>query len=731
MKKLILDIKGMTCAACSARVERVLSKLPGVASASVNLVTGKVLVEYDAGQVSAERMFQAVEKAGYHAEIPAAKPKIDDDRFAFARLIAAAAFTIPLLYIAMAPMIGLPTVVDPHGAPEAFAILQLCLVMPVLAAGYRFFLRGFKALFRLAPNMDSLIALGTTAAFGYSLFGTVTILTGNPAFAHHLYYESAGTIITLILLGKHLEGLSKRKTTDAVRKIVSLAPKTAEIIRNYDPENPDETPINTEIIDVSGIAEGDFVLVKPGAQFPADGVVVSGRSEADESMLTGESLPAEKSLGSAVYAATINLSGAVVVKAEKTSENTVLAQIVRLMEEAAGSKAPIAKLADRVSGVFVPAVMCVALISGFAWLFATGDINRALTIFVSVLVIACPCALGLATPTAIMAATGKGAEFGVLFKSGEALEILAQVKIAVFDKTGTLTEGKPAVTVLEPANGFTAEDLLCFAANAELNSEHPIGKAVVDYAKQNNVKFLTINDFAAFPGEGVQARIDDRLIKVGKSGFIDCAASEKASVFVSADGVYAGAITVSDQLKPTAGAAIRKLHNLGINLVMLTGDNERIARTVAEKLGITEVIADVLPHNKADSIRKLRESGARVMMIGDGINDAPALAAADVGAAIGSGTDIAIEAADVILTRSDPMDVAAAIALSRATIRNIKQNLFWAFGYNAVCIPVAAGVLSLFGGPLLNPMFAAAAMSLSSLSVVLNALRLGRFKTDR
>jgi Cu+-exporting ATPase len=726
MKKLILDIKGMTCAACSARVERVLGRLPGVASASVNLVTGKALVEYDAGQVSLERMTQAVEKAGYHAEIPAAKPKIDDDKHAFARLIVAAAFTIPLLYIAMAPMIGLPAPIDPHSAASAFAITQLCLVVPILACGYRFFLRGFKALLHLAANMDTLIAMGTTAAFVYSFVGTVTVLSGDAAAAHHLYYESAGTIITLILLGKHLEGLSKRKTTDAIRKIVNLAPKTAEIIRNYDPENPDESLLDTEIIDVSGIKVGDFALVKPGAQFPADGVVVGGSADVDESMLTGESLPREKAVGDAVYAATINLNGVLCVQTTKTSGDTVLAQIVRLMEEAAGSKAPIAKLADRVSGVFVPAVIALALISGVAWLIATGDVNRALKIFVSVLVIACPCSLGLATPTAIMAATGKGAEFGVLFKSGEALETLAQVKTAVFDKTGTLTEGKPVVTEIHPAKGFSAEEFIVIAAGAELYSEHPIGKAVVDYAKAYPVKILTPDEFIAIPGQGVQARIGGRAVRAGKADFAGFGAGT-ASVFVSVDGIFAGSIDVADRVRPTAKAAVQRLNDLGIRTVMLTGDNALTARKVASELGIAEVIADVLPHNKADSVQKLRESGAKVMMIGDGINDAPALAAADVGAAIGSGTDIAIDAADVILTRSDPMDVAAAIALSRATIRNIKQNLFWAFGYNAVCIPVAAGLLSLFGGPLLNPMFAAAAMSLSSLSVVLNALRLRRF----
>ena len=741
----VIAVGGMTCAACSARVEKALNAAEGVIEASVNLATEKATVRYNTDVIRLSDIKKTIERAGYKAlddsSAQQAGDKQKEIKQQWTKFIVAAVFAGALLYIAMAPMISwfripFPSFLIPEIYPARFAVVQLCLVVPVMAVGYRFYLVGFRAIWKRSPNMDSLVALGTTAAFIFSLYNTILILRGNLHAAHSLYYESAGVIIALIMLGKTLEAVSKSKTSDAIKKLVDMAPKTAVVIENgVEREMP-----------VDDVRPGDIVIVKPGQKIPVDGTVIEGHSAVDEAMLTGESVPVDKDTGDEVYAATINTNGVLRFRASKVGTETALAQIIKLVEDAQGSKAPIARMADKVSGIFVPVVCAIAVVAGIAWFAATRDLEFALTIFISVLVIACPCALGLATPTAIMVGTGKGAELGILIKGGEALETAHKVDTVVLDKTGTITEGTPSVTDIVPADGMDKNKLLAVAASAEKGSEHPLGEAIVRYAAQKKIAHKAAKDFKALPGYGISVAVDKEKILIGNRKLMkenavqldkieqDAALLEnegKTAMFVAVNGRPGGIIAVADVVKPSSAKAVSKLNKLGLDVVMITGDNEKTASAVASSVGVASVLAEVLPKDKSNAIEELQREGRTVAMVGDGINDAPALVQADIGLAIGSGTDVAIESADIVLMHSDLNDVPAAIELSKRTIRNIKQNLFWAFGYNTVGIPVAAGLLYLFGGPLLNPMIAAAAMSFSSVSVVLNALRLKRFKIKK
>ena len=620
---------------------------------------------------------------------------------------------------------------------SSISTAQLILVIPTIIAGYRFYTVGVKALLGRSPNMDSLIAIGTGAAVIYSIYSTILIATGDSAAVHEgLYYESAGVIITLILLGKSLEAVSKGKTSEAIKKLMGLAPKTATVIHG-----------NEEIeVPIDEVEIGDIILVKPGEKIPVDGEITEGHTAIDESMLTGESMPVDKNPGDKVYAASINKNGMIKFRAAKVGGNTALAQIIRLVEDAQNTKAPIAKLADIVSGYFVPIVVAIAVLAFATWLISGKTFIFALKIFISVLVIACPCALGLATPTAIMVGTGKGAENGILIKSGEALETAHKINTIVFDKTGTITEGKPEVTDILTAPGFSESRLLQIAASGEKGSEHPLGEAIVRCAEKKNLDFLKIGNFRALPGRGVEVEIDNIPTLIGNRKLMDeksislgtfadeserLAGGGKTPMYVAVNSEMAGIIAVADIVKESSARAIKKLQSMGIEVAMITGDNRKTAEAIARQVGIDRVLSEVLPQDKSGEVKKLQSEGRRVAMVGDGINDAPALAQADIGIAIGSGTDVAIESADIVLMRSDLLDVPTAINLSKSTIRNIKQNLFWAFGYNVAGIPIAAGLLHAFGGPLLNPMFAAAAMSLSSVSVLSNALRLKRFRPYR
>ncbi len=744
-----IPIGGMTCAACSQRVEKAIKRLDGVISASVNLATEKATVTYDPRRVRVSAMKQVVEKAGYQVLKIDKANAADEDRarkqkeirIMWTKFIVAAGFSLPLLYIAMAPMITFvrlpfPALLDPMQYPLVYGLVELLLVLPVIGVGYKFYTIGFRALVQKSPNMDSLIAIGTTAAFIYSAYNVWQIAAGNFMAVDALYFETAGVIITLIMLGKTLETVSKGRTSDAIKKLMGLAPKTAILLQDGAEK---EIPIDEVEI-------GDILVVKPGAKIPVDGTVLSGHTSIDESMLTGESMPVDKNAGDSVYAASLNTTGVIQFRAEKIGSDTALAQIIKLVEDAQGSKAPIAKMADIVSGYFVPIVCAIALIAGVAWYIGTRNVEFALTIFISVLVIACPCALGLATPTATMVGTGKGAEYGILIKSGEALEMAHKIDTIVFDKTGTITQGKPAVTDILPAGDTGADDLLQIAAAAETGSEHPLGQAIVRGAQEKGLTLPAAEGFEALTGRGIAATIGGRAVLLGNRKLMeergieldalleksDALAEEgKTPMYVAADGKLLGIVAVADVVKQSSRAAIERLHNMGVQVAMITGDNHKTAAAIAKQVGIDRVLSEVLPQDKSSEVKKLQAEGRKVAMVGDGINDAPALAQADIGIAIGSGTDVAMESADIVLMHSDLMDVPAALELSKKTIRNIKQNLFWAFGYNTIGIPIAAGVLHLFGGPLLNPIFAAAAMSLSSVSVVSNALRLRRFKPAR
>ncbi len=748
-------VTGMTCSACSAHVEKAVCKLEGVSAVNVNLLGGSMQVDYDPARQSDDSIMAAVAEAGYGAHLSgkaaettgnarAGVPNMEEELKGMKRrLIVSFCFFIPLFYLTMGHMVGLPIPGFFHGPENSlcYALTQLLLLLPIMYVNDKYYKVGFKTLFHRSPNMDSLIALGSAAAVVYGLAGIYQIGWGLghgdmarvEQWSMDLYFESAGTILTLITLGKYMETRSKGKTGEAISRLMDLAPKTATVLR-YGQE---------VTIPVEEVSVGDLILVRPGQSIPVDGVIVEGVSSIDESALTGESLPVDKAKGDKVAAASINKSGSFTFKATRVGDDTTLAQMIALVDEAASSKAPIAKLADKVAGVFVPTVIGIALVTAAVWLAATGgNVAQALTSGVAVLVISCPCALGLATPVAIMVGTGKGAENGILFKSAEALEELRSVQTVVLDKTGTVTQGKPVVTDIKTF-GMEEAELLCVAASLEKPSEHPLAQAVVAQAQERNIPLVPAENFTAVHGRGVSAvlqgasflagnrpMMEENEVDLAAAGTIpeNLAQEGKTPLYFAQDGKLVGILAVADTVKPTSAAAIKALRELGIDVVMLTGDNLRTAQAIAKQLDLTDVVAEVLPQDKERVIAGFQAQGKKVAMVGDGINDAPALARSDVGLAIGAGTDVAIESADVVLMKSDLLDAVTAVELSRATIRNIKQNLFWAFFYNAVCIPVAAGVLTLFGGPQLNPMIAAAAMSMSSVCVVSNALRLKLFK---
>ncbi len=743
-----LRVKGMTCASCTAAVERSVGRLEGVSSVSVNLATEKARIEYDPAALRLSEIKRAIEAAGYEPAPVERDPRADghqaekerEARTLRNRFAVAAAFAAPLFYLAMGSMLGwpLPAFLDAMEHPLRYALVELALVSPIVFVGRRFYSVGFRAIAHRAPNMDSLIAMGTSSALLYSLWSVSLIARGDHRAVESLYFETVGVIIALILLGKSLEARSKGRASEAIKRLMGLAPRTATVLAG---DGEVELPVEE-------VGVGDILLVRPGERFPVDGEVLEGRSAVDESMLTGESIPVGKGPGDPLVGGSVNGNGLVKLRATKVGADTALAHIVRLVEEAQGSKAPIARIADVVSGYFVPAVFLVAILAAGAWLLAGRDAVFALTVLVSVLTIACPCALGLATPTAIMVGTGKGAELGILFKSGAALETMRSVEVVVLDKTGTITKGRPEVTDILPAGGFDALELLDLAAEAERGSEHPLGEALVRAAAERgagaprDAASPRATDFEALPGRGISAKVGDRRVLVGNAALlaeagIDPGPSDRAAeelseagrtiLLVAVDGRYAGLVAAADRPKETSAAAVAALEAMGIEVVMITGDSRRTAAAVAREVGIERVVAEVLPAGKADAIGELKAGARVVAMVGDGINDAPALARADLGVAIGAGTDVAAESADLVLARSDLADVETAIRLSRNVMRNIKQNLFWAFAYNVLGIPVAAGLLHAFGGPLLNPMLAAAAMSMSSVSVLANALRLRGF----
>ena len=757
--KMTLKIGGMHCAACSRAVERALKKTDGIEEANVNIATEKAVFNYDEKKLKYDDIVNVVVKAGYQVlgkEEDPAVVKAREIKEQKIRLIVSAIFSIPLFYISMTPMVSfvkfpIPSFLVHHINPQVFSIVAIFLCVPVMISGYKFYTLGFPALFRGSPNMDSLVAIGITAAFTYSIYSTVLSFMGLNPHGDNLYYESAAVIITLVQFGKYLEARSKGKTGEAIKKLMGLQPKTATIIQNGEEKE----------IKISDVKVDDILLVRPGEKIPVDGEIIEGYSSVDESMLTGESIPVEKSVGDKVVGASINKTGSFKFKAQKVGADTALAQIIKLVEDAQGSKAPIAHIADVVSSYFVPAVITIALISGIIWFIALHNFVFSLTVFVSVLVIACPCALGLATPTAIMVGTGKGAELGILFKNAEALEVSQKINAVMFDKTGTLTEGKPYVTDIISDD---KDKLLLIAASAENGSEHPLGEAIVREAKEKNIKLLSIENFKAISGFGIETYIDNKKVLMGNdklmnkeninienyNSYMDKLSKEgKTPMYVAYDNKLLGIIAVADKLKKESIEAINRLHKLGIKTAMITGDNKNTANSVAKEAGIDIVFAEVLPEEKSNEVKKLQEQGFTVAMVGDGINDAPALTQANVGIAIGSGTDVAIESADIVLVKSNTNDVVTAIELSKATMRDIKQNLFWAFCYNVIGIPIAAGVLHVFREPLiassiggfltaimgkdllLNPIFAALAMSLSSVSVVTNALRLNFFKPSK
>jgi Cu+-exporting ATPase len=742
MREEAYDISGMHCAACSASVERVTRKLPGVARSEVNLTTGVLYIEYDEGQTGRPDIIKKVEKAGFgckpRAKRQEAPPKAEVDeaelelRRTKRNLIGAAVTTVVLLYVSMGQMLStpLPDIFSMATHPVNYAMTQLILTIPVLWFGRNYLVGGLKALWHRNPNMDSLVAIGSSCSFLYSLVMTY-LISDVPHHVHHLYYESAAVVLTLIMVGKFLESRNVQKTKGAITKLMDLRPDVAILA-----ETGAEVP-------TASLKAGDLILVKPGAKIAADGTVTKGESSVNEAMLTGESLPVEKGTGSAVIGGSINGDGVLYVSVTRVGEDSTLSRIIKFVEDAQGKKAPISRIADKVAGVFVPVVMAIAVLAAAVWLIAGYEFSFALRIFTSVLVIACPCALGLATPTAIMVGTGLGASNGILIRSGEALEITHKTSAVVLDKTGTVTEGKPAVAEILPF-GIAEDDLLAMAAGVESVSQHPLASAIVEAAKARNLPAVDAPEsFENLSGRGLRAKTDGGTVLAGNrrlmiESSVDLTPLERdearlagqgqTPMYFARDKKLVGLISVADRVKPTSADAIAALKAQDIRTVLLTGDNRAAAEAIAAQVGVDEVVAEVLPEEKAGVVRRLQDEGRTVMMVGDGINDAPALAQADIGCAIGNGSDIAIESAQVILMRGDLRDVARAIRLSRLTIRDIKQNLFWAFCYNTVGIPIAAGALFLSHGLLLSPMIAGAAMSMSSICVVTNALRLGRKK---
>lgn len=734
-------VTGMTCAACSAHVEKAVSRLSGVQSAPVNLMLGSMTVTYDEKAVTESDIIAAVKAAGYGAS-PASQTdqgQLRRDQDAALRrrkkhLIWSVVFLVPLFYLSMGHMMGLPLPQVLHMHPLLLACLQLALVIPILILNRNYFTVGFSRLVKLSPNMDSLVAVGAAAGLVYSLIEMGLLAAGQVSGMPDLYFESAGMILTLVTVGKYLEERSRGKTTGAISALLALAPESAVVRRQGQ-----ELTIPTE-----EIVAGDTVIVRQGGRIPVDGVITDGHAAVDESAITGESLPVEKVPGDAVTSATVTSSGYLELRATRVGGDTTLSQIIRLMEEAASSKAPISRLADRISGIFVPAVMAISLTAALLWAFVGGmDVHFCLSIAIAVLVISCPCALGLATPVAIMVGTGQAAQQGILIKSAESLELLHKVQTVVLDKTGTVTMGQPRVTDILCASGVTEEELLCVAASAEKPSEHPLAHAIVEESQARHIPLCPVSGFRSVPGGGIQATLSGEAVLAGNAGYlaqngVSLAAMEadahrlaedgKTPLFFAESGHLLGCIAVADVVKPDSAKAIAALRRMGRRVVLLTGDNQRTANAIARQIGVDQVIAQVLPQDKAKCVAQLQQQGQRVAMVGDGVNDAPALAQADVGLAIGAGTDIAIESADVVLMKISLLDIPAAMDLSRAVLRNIKQNLFWAFFYNSIGIPVAAGVLYPALHLTLNPMLAAAAMSLSSVCVVSNALRLRGWK---
>lgn len=734
-------VTGMTCAACSAHVEKAVSRLSGVQSAPVNLMLGSMTVTYDEKAVTEGDIIAAVKAAGYGAS-PASQTdqgQLRRDQDAALRrrkkhLIWSVVFLVPLFYLSMGHMMGLPLPQVLHTHPLLLACLQLALVIPILILNRNYFTVGFSRLVKLSPNMDSLVAVGAAAGLVYSLIEMGLLAAGQVSGMPDLYFESAGMILTLVTVGKYLEERSRGKTTGAISALLALAPESAVVRRQGQ-----ELTIPTE-----EIVAGDTVIVRQGGRIPVDGVITDGHAAVDESAITGESLPVEKVPGDAVTSATVTSSGYLELRATRVGGDTTLSQIIRLMEEAASSKAPISRLADRISGIFVPAVMAISLTAALLWAFVGGmDVRFCLSIAIAVLVISCPCALGLATPVAIMVGTGQAAQQGILIKSAESLELLHKVQTVVLDKTGTVTMGQPRVTDILCAPGVTEEELLCVAASAEKPSEHPLAHAIVEESQARHIPLCPVSGFRSVPGGGIQATLSGEAVLAGNAGYlaqngVSLAAMEadahrlaedgKTPLFFAEGGRLLGCVAVADVVKPDSAKAIAALRRMGRRVVLLTGDNQRTANAIARQIGVDQVIAQVLPQDKAKCVAQLQQQGQRVAMVGDGVNDAPALAQADVGLAIGAGTDIAIESADVVLMKSSLLDIPAAMDLSRAVLRNIKQNLFWAFFYNSIGIPVAAGVLYPALHLTLNPMLAAAAMSLSSVCVVSNALRLRGWK---
>jgi P-type Cu+ transporter len=739
-KSVEYRVEGMTCASCVTRVEKTIMTLEGVKKASVNLATEKAAITYLPGLAKLREIKTAVEKAGYQLhEIAATGAKDEQEarqikalsiqRF---KLIIAIIFTFPLVFVAMAELVGieLPEFINPIKNPDTFALIQLVMVVPIILAGFSFYTKGFMALLRFHPNMDSLIAMGTSFAVGYSIWNTYLIYMGFPEMAKNLYYETGGVIVTLIMVGKYLEAVSKGRASGAIKQLMNLQPNTAIIIEGNE----------EKVVSIDEVEVGDILIAKSGEKIAVDGVLTQGTTSIDESMLTGESMPVDKKIGDDVFGASVNQVGFIHYQATKVGKDTALARIIKLVEDAQGNKAPIARMADIISGYFVPIVMVIATIAAVIWYLAGMPISFTLMIFISVMVIACPCALGLATPTAIMVGTGRGASLGVLIKGGEPLEIAAGIKTVVFDKTGTITEGKPKVTQVTSLADVSEDDILAIVASIEKKSEHALASAYILASQEKNLPERSVTNFAVIPGHGLSATVDNKTIAFGNLKLmlkknvlseehpeaIQLASEGQTPNYLAIDDKLVGIISVADTNKPDSKLAIAQLHENHIKTVMLTGDNEKTALAIAKQVGIDEVVAQVLPEQKAEKIKALQANG-KVAMVGDGINDAPALAIADLGIAIGSGTDVAMESAQIVLMKNSLVGVVTAIELSRATMRNIKQNLFWAFAYNVAGIPIAAGVLFAFGGPTLNPMFAAAAMALSSVSVVSNALRLKRF----
>lgn len=763
MKKEKFDVTGMTCSACSARVEKTVAGMEGTCDVSVNLLKNSMVVSYDENAVSEADIIGAVVKAGYGASVAgsaksgtgdastssgAADAALEEVKQMKRRLIISIIFTLPIFYISMGHMMGWPLPDFLLGDENAvvFVFTQFILMLPVVFVNFKFYRIGFKTLIQRAPNMDSLIAIGSGASIAYGIYAIYKIAfaigQGDMGTVHHfamdVYFESAAMILTLITLGKYFEARAKGKTSEAITKLMDLAPKTATVIRDG----------KEEVVGASDVVKGDIIVVKAGESIPVDGVVTEGHGSVDESAITGESIPVDKKAGDRVIGATVNMSGYFLMKAEKIGDETALAQIVRLVDEATSSKAPIANTADKVSGIFVPAVIAIAIVTFIVWMVMGMGFEFSLSMGISVLVISCPCALGLATPTAIMVGTGKGATNGILVKSAEALETAHSINAVVLDKTGTVTEGRPEVTDVVAAEGIKEKEILKIAYSMEKLSEHPLADAIVRYAESRGTAQGEVTEFEQIPGRGLKCRVDGEICLGGNSALMEeelsaeqdvdfiekgkeYADQGKTPMYFAAGGRVIGMIAVADVIKQTSAEAVRELKAMGIDVYMLTGDNEKTAKAIASQVGIDKVIAQVLPEDKESHVRRLEEEGKKVAMVGDGINDAPALARADVGIAIGAGTDVAMESADIVLMKNDLLDVSTAVQLSRKVIRNIKENLFWAFIYNIIGIPVAAGVFYLAFGLKLSPMIGAAAMSMSSVCVVSNALRLRFFKPKR